>query len=276
MHLTRRGRLVAAGTVVAVAVVAAAYVLTRTSVGAALGVPTAPPCRVTAGGTTSTWSRTDAMTATTVTGVGMRIGASDNGVAAAVTRGLAADGKVPVTPAQARDIYRRLPDRAKPTAAELALARALLGHDGQALTCTVSLASDLPRQDPAGGGLTVRADTVRLAAREVFGKQTLGGFSPTGVTTGHIEGSAHYEGRAIDIFFRPVNAGNQQRGWAEAQWAVAHAARLHVATVIFDRRIWSAHRSMSGWREYRYPGGPTDNPILLHLDHVHIDVVEGS
>jgi hypothetical protein len=276
MRLTRRGRLVAAGTTVAVLLGASAYALTRTTVGAALGVPAAPPCAVRVADKAHQWSRVDAMTATTVTGVGMRIGASDNGVAAAVTRGLAVDGKAPVTPAQAREIYRRLPDRATPTAAELALARALLGRDGHALTCTVALASDLPRQDPGTGGLTARADVVRLAAREVFGKQTLGGFSPGGVTTGHIEGSAHYEGRAIDVFFRPVNATNRQRGWAEAQWAVAHADRLHVATVIFDRRIWSAHRSISGWREYRYPGGPTDNPILLHLDHVHIDVVEGG
>jgi hypothetical protein len=260
----------------AVVIATAAYTLTRTSVGAALGVPSAPPCQVTAAGKVHTWSRTDAMTATTVTGVGMRIGATENGVAAAVTRGLAADGDSPVTPVQAREIYRRLPDRARPAPAELALARALLGHGGQALTCTVGLASDLPRQDPGPSGLTARAEAVRLAAREVFGKQTLGGFSPGGVTTGHIEGSAHYEGRAIDVFFRPVSAAHQQQGWAEAQWAVAHAARLHVATVIFDRRIWSAHRSISGWREYRYPGGPTDNPILLHLDHVHIDVVEGG
>jgi hypothetical protein len=57
---------------------------------------------------------------------------------------------------------------------------------------------------------------------------------------------------------------------------VAHAEQLSVATVIFDRSIWSAHRSVSGWRDYEHPGGPTDNPILLHEDHVHVDVVEGG
>src|SRR3954447_3785270 len=102
MPLTRRGRLLATGTVVAVAVGASAYALTRTSVGTALGVPAAPPCAVTAAGTTQHWSRTDAMTATTVTGVGMRIGASVNGGAAAVARALATDTRTAVTATQAR------------------------------------------------------------------------------------------------------------------------------------------------------------------------------
>jgi hypothetical protein len=110
----------------------------------------------------------------------------------------------------------------------------------------------------------------------VFGKQTLGGFEPKGVNTGHIDGSAHYEGRAIDVFFRPITAQNQQRGWAQAAWAVAHSERLSVATVIFDSSVWSARRSVGGWRDYQHPGGPTDNPILLHEDHLHVDVVEGG
>ncbi|MEP6762627.1 MAG: hypothetical protein ABJA93_14840, partial [Sporichthyaceae bacterium] len=144
-------------------------------------------------------------------------------------------------------------------------------------TLTTFRLGDRPsREDPGSLGLTPRADTLRRAMREVFGKQTLGGFEPTGVARGHIDGSAHYEGRAIDVFFRPVSETNQQRGWAQSSWAVAHAERLAVATVIFDRSVWTAHRSVSGWRDYEYPGGPTDNPILLHEDHVHVDVVEGG
>jgi hypothetical protein len=133
-----------------------------------------------------------------------------------------------------------------------------------------------PREDPGPLGLTSRAETVRVAMREVFGKQTLGGFEPKGVDSGHIDGSAHYEGRAIDVFLRPVTPEHQQRGWAQAAWTVAHAEQLSVATVIFDRSVWSARRSVSGWRDYEHPGGPTDNPILLHEDHVHVDVVEGG
>ncbi len=279
MRLTRRGRLTVTLTVVMVLVASTtAYVLTRTSVGTALGVPVAPPCSVTVDGESLDWSREQAMTATTVTGVGIRIGASVNGVAAAVEAALATERDTALDPAAARAVYRQLPDRATPRPASVALARALLGHEPRALTCTVESLGlgDPPREDPGRLGLTARADALRMELREVFGKQTLGGFEPRGVNTGHIDGSAHYEGRAIDVFFRPITAANQQRGWAQAAWAVAHSERLSVATVIFDSSVWSARRSVNGWRDYQHPGGPTDNPILLHEDHLHVDVVEGG
>ncbi|MGH8893171.1 MAG: hypothetical protein ACRDWY_07670, partial [Actinomycetes bacterium] len=146
-----------------------------------------------------------------------------------------------------------------------------------ALTCAVPLAeTDLVREDTGPLGLTPRADTTRLAMREVFGKQILGGFEARGVRSGHIEGSAHYEGRAIDVFFRPVTTANQRLGWQQAMWAVAHAGRLHLATVIFDRRVWTGDRSLQGWRDYRHPSGADDNPVLMHEDHVHVDVTEGG
>ena len=279
MQLTRRGRLAVTVTVVALLIGTTAYLLTRTSVGTALGVPLGPPCSITVDGESRTWSRAEAMTATTVTGVGIRIGATVNGVAAAVASALASDPDVPPDPAAARAVYRGLPDRATPDAPAVALARALLGYDERALTCTVDSVgpgAGLPRQDPGRLGLTERADTLRAEMREVYGKQTLGGFEPKGVDSGHIDGSAHYEGRAIDVFLRPVTEENQRRGWAQAAWAVAHADRLAVATVIFDRSVWTARRSLTGWRDYQHPDGPTSNPILLHEDHLHADVFEGG
>ena len=63
-------------------------------------------------------------------------------------------------------------------------------------------------------------------------------------------GSAHYEGRAVDVFFRPVTKRNRAKGWATAQYLVAHADRLKVNTVIFDGWIWTHRRSFQGWREY--------------------------
>ena len=66
-----------------------------------------------------------------------------------------------------------------------------------------------------------------------------------------MEGSAHYDGRAIDVFFRPINEANQTRGWAVAQYLVGNAARLDIRTVIFDDRIWTAGRD--GWRDYDPP-----------------------
>ena len=279
MRLTRRGRLAVTTTVVALLVATTAYFLTRTSVGTALGVPVGPPCSITVAGESRDWSRQQAMTATTVTGVGVRIGATVNGVAAAVESALATDRDAALDAAAAREVYRELPDRATPGPEALTLARALMGHDGGALTCTVDslgLGDSPPREDPGPIGLTARADALRAQMREVYGKQTLGGFEPRGVDSGHIDGSAHYEGRAIDVFFRPVTEDNQRLGWAQAAWAVAHADQLSVATVIFDRSIWSSRRSVTGWRDYRHPGGPTTNPILLHEDHLHVDVVEGG
>ena len=118
-----------------------------------------------------------------------------------------------------------------------------------------------------------RAALVRRDVEAAFGDLALGGFAPRGVRDGHIEGSAHYEGRAIDIFVRPISAGNRQRGWAIAQYLVAQADRLDIRTLIFDDRIWTAgDRSGSGWRDYDAPDGPGDRAVLEHRDHVHVDV----
>jgi hypothetical protein len=88
-------------------------------------------------------------------------------------------------------------------------------------------------------------------------------------------GSAHYDGRAIDIFVRPVNAANNIRGWAIAQYLVAEADRLDISTVIFDDKIWQAgSRSDDGWRDYDPPDGPGDRAVLEHRDHVHVDVFD--
>jgi hypothetical protein len=145
-----------------------------------------------------------------------------------------------------------------------------LGTPG-ALTCRASRPEQV--DEPEGpGGLTPRAERLRGELEATFGPQSLGGFAPGGVRSGHIEGSAHYEGRAVDVFFRPVTPEGTAQGWRVAHWLVAHAEELGVATVIFDRQVWTARRSGDGWRDYRHPSGDTSNPILNHEDHVHVDV----
>ena len=152
-----------------------------------------------------------------------------------------------------------------------ALASALTGESGAAFACEVR--GDVDGADPAlvDSGLTARADAVRRDVLGAFGDLPLGGFEPGGVSTGHMEGSAHYEGRAVDLFFRPVTEANQARGWAVASYLVAHADRLGVRTVIFDDRIWVAGRDDS-WRDYDPPSRSGDPAILEHRDHVHVDV----
>jgi len=156
------------------------------------------------------------------------------------------------------------------------VATALTGHSPAALTCTVRHGS-YEREAEVGDGLTDRARKVRDVVDAAFGEQETGGYAPGGVDNGHVAGSAHYDGRAVDVFFRPYDDPGQTRaGWALAHWLVVNADRLGVATVIYDDRIWSARRSAEGWRDYRHPSGETRDPVLRHLDHVHVDVVRGT
>lgn len=156
------------------------------------------------------------------------------------------------------------------------LASALRGHSRAAFHCTTSGEAGATSPDPLPNGLTERADVVRQEIEGVFGRQSLGGFEPRGVTSGHMSGSTHYSGRAVDVFFRPVNDENKRRGWAMAHYLVAQADRLGIGTVIFDDRIWqSGRRSGEGWRDYRVPrSSKGDRAILEHRDHVHVDVFD--
>ncbi len=151
------------------------------------------------------------------------------------------------------------------------ISAALTGRAEAALSCEVPDPDD-SGQRVGDDGLTENARAVRADVRRVFGEIPDGGFAPGGVTTGHAEGSAHYDGRAVDFFFRPVRRAQTRDGWALAQFLVARAAALDIRTVIFDERIWTARRSGEGWRDYEISTSSGDQDILLHRDHVHVDV----
>ena len=152
--------------------------------------------------------------------------------------------------------------------------RALTGRSRHALTCTTGGGGGGSAK-LSSRGLTARAEAVRAVILRDFPHVPLGGYAPGGVHTGHQKGSAHYEGRAIDAFVRPISAANKQRGWALAQYLVARADRLHLATVIFDGWIWTHDRADEGWRRYVIDLSKTPkrfHPTLMHRDHVHVDV----
>lgn len=160
-----------------------------------------------------------------------------------------------------------------------ALASALTGETrGGAFTCTLDPDPGEQGDKLNDAGLTKRAEQVRLELAVAFGELSLGGFQPGGVSDGHMEGSAHYEGRAIDIFSRPISTASKRRGWAIAQYLVAQADRLAIEHVIFDDRIWTAGSlSAKGWREFDPPStsdDPATQAILEHRDHVHVDVFD--
>lgn len=154
------------------------------------------------------------------------------------------------------------------------LASALTGQSKAALSCTVTTAS-MPVEVVGKNGLTPRAETVRRDLVATFGKLSTGGYQAGGVSTGHMEGSAHYEGRAVDIFVKPISAANTIKGWALAQYLVARADHLGIRTVIFGDKIWTAGgKSDDGWRDYTAPDRPGNKDTLRHLDHVHVDVID--
>lgn len=154
------------------------------------------------------------------------------------------------------------------------LASALTGNSPATFHCEGNDAATPVSADLKKIGLTERAKAVLDETRARFGDVPVGGFAPEGVDSGHMSGSTHYSGRAVDIFFRPVNEANKTSGWAVASYFVANAQRLGVATVIFDKMIWTQARSGQGWRDYDPPSRSGDPEILEHRDHVHVDVFE--
>ena len=145
--------------------------------------------------------------------------------------------------------------------------------EGPAVSCRIGAinATDTPKESPLG--LTPAAQALRAQVRSEFGDVPAGGFGPEETLPGRSPGGEHSLGRAIDFFFRPYDDPERAReGWRLANWAVANAERLGIRTVIYRDRIWTARRSMQGWREYRFRGRDPDNPVNRHLDHVHVDV----
>lgn len=156
------------------------------------------------------------------------------------------------------------------------LASALSGNSAAAFSCSFRPAS-FEEQAEEPDGLTARARNVRDEVGAAFAGLEISGYQAGGLDSGHIEGSAHYDGRALDIMFRPHQDPERKRaGWVVAHWLVANADRLGIATVIYDAQIWTARRSAEGWRDYTHPSGDTSSATLQHLDHVHVDVAHGS
>ena len=198
----------------------------------------------------------DAMAMTTLAAGVRDVDRGRDRLEAALARVVAED----VTPAQVSDA-----------------ADSLLGlRPADQLTCAHPR-SDVDPEKMGRDGLTPRAQKLRRAWTRVFGPVVSGGFAGGGVSSGHVDGSSHYDGRAIDVFFRPLGDDEQRRrGYVFAQWLVAHAERYSVLSIIYADRIWTSWAAFFGWRDYEHPSGPTRNPVLRHLDHVHVAVESGK
>ena len=111
------------------------------------------------------------------------------------------------------------------------LAAALTGREKRALNCTVR-----PRAESSEGDVARVSERV---ARE-FGKAA---------------GSPRREGRTVRL--RPAEDGpaGEQRGYALAAWAVAHAKELNIERVAHKGSVWVAKESHKGWRKHSSRAG---------------------
>lgn len=149
------------------------------------------------------------------------------------------------------------------------LASALTGWSPASMACSLRH-SGYPAEAVGESGFTPRAQRVADDLRIWFGADTPISTYQTADGT-----STHDRGLALDVFFPMEDGAGGREGWAAAHWLVAHADRLGIAVVIYDDKIWSARRGVQGWRDYQNPSGGT-SVTERHLDHIHVDVVEGS
>jgi len=155
----------------------------------------------------------------------------------------------------------------------------LTGHAATVLNCqqdhlagiTEQGSGAYPAEVMGRDGLTPRTRGVLVAVVQAFGVTDIGGYCPGGCRTGHIAGSDHYTGHAIDVMLTPMTSENRALGDRIAAWLVANHQRLAVKYVIWYGRIWSARRSSVGWRPYTHPSGK-GGATLAHRDHVHVSV----
>ncbi|HET7351614.1 MAG TPA: hypothetical protein VFJ28_11805 [Marmoricola sp.] len=296
--VTRRGWAVAGAALLGLVVLVSAVVVLVNAIPRL--APGAPDCTVEVGGREVELSTEQAETAATISAAVVRRGLPARAASVAVAtawaeRDLERPGNIDAYLDALGDVpdYRSMQveeaaaavdgarheedDYAEHAADARVVASALTGSSRAVLSCRHGSAGEEERDKLAPSGLTGRAATVRRNVRRAFGQQMLGGFAPGGVKDGHMPGSAHYEGRAIDIFYRPIRPAQKVKGWATAQYLVAHAERLAVDTVIFDGRIWTERRAEQGWREYQVDTSGRSKDvaaILEHRDHVHVDVAD--
>lgn len=100
---------------------------------------------------------------------------------------------------------------------------------------------------------------VKEAADEItqtFGITNIGGFA----SSGHIPGSYHYKGQALDVMIAPRQY--PAMGDKVAAWAKANAAKYNVVEVIWNHKYWNVNGGEKSTRE----AGVANS----HTTHVHI------
>ena len=144
-------------------------------------------------------------------------------------------------------------------------ARKISDHPLVVATTLSSTSGCSPTGSPAERGLTPDALMVLRSVNAQFGPHTYAGIGD------RPNRSDHPSGRAVDVM---ITNWSTPTGIAEgdqiASWVQAHAREFGVTYIIWRDRIWNT--SSRDWSSYTHPNGPTSDPTLRHLDHVHVSV----
>lgn len=118
-------------------------------------------------------------------------------------------------------------------------------------------------------------DSVRLSRcmYAAFGNDphlgSLGGWAPG---SGHIKGSDHYTGRALDLGVRDYTGAGRQLGDRMVEWLVVNREAFGVRQIIWYDRIITFGGTNPQWRPYVHPSRRTWDDNLQHRNHVHVGV----
>ncbi|MFD0329073.1 hypothetical protein ACFQZC_15015 [Streptacidiphilus monticola] len=140
------------------------------------------------------------------------------------------------------------------------LSGALSGRVASGLDCTVD-----------GVGTATGTGELTAAVTKEFGKVA----APTVVAAAPSADAASPGAsgrRVVDVALR--GARQTQHGWAVAEWAVAHAKSLHLASVGYAGQVWRASASDKGWQAD--PGTPANGPVRIEVAVAAASGVEAS
>ncbi len=143
--------------------------------------------------------------------------------------------------------------------------RKISDHPLVVATVLGSTGSCPPTDSPAERGLTPDALMLLRSVNAKFGPHAYAGIGD------RPNRSDHPLGRAVDVM---IENWSDPAGVAEgnriAAWVQARSRELGVTYIIWRDRIWNTGDRR--WSPYTHPNGPTSDPTLRHLNHVHVSV----
>jgi len=177
-----------------------------------------------------------ARTLTMIAGVGTQVGAIPAQIARAVDVAVSDPSKYLPSVNDALALLAH--DDAIPASALSMGEVAALGRPG-AMSCTFDPAA-VPAERKGRDGLTPRADAVKAAVLDAFGKLPV-----SGATAGSaVDAAAPAEGRSLTVSLAPIDPTKRATGWVLANWLVARGSAYRLDRISYDDHSWQAN---SGW-----------------------------